>query len=309
MENDKEVLLVHQAMEAVNLTDSTNIVLSPQFYTYKEEEIPVQYAYQAKRIAPSLFDGLLDDDKTYEYITWKKEDRWCFVAYDMDEIVAFLASRNIATDVIFKIFFMQQLETCLQAPVCLGSKECLVSIEGRIVVVPNMVLSEDEVPTETLSETCLPKHGGLTVKREGGLFFSARQLHLMSGVLIVFALLLIIEGMRYTKADKSADEDLSALLEEHTSLSSSYVRESELEKYTAIDTKERVKRNVIKSVSGMIFKGVTFESMEMNEKKFSILFGCSNVKVCAKVIEIAKKEQFNTSKPKGSSQVKVEGSL
>ena len=60
MGSNKELLLVHASMEDVSLAHSVNVMLTPQFYTLKKEELPVKYLYQAKRIAPSLFDGLLE---------------------------------------------------------------------------------------------------------------------------------------------------------------------------------------------------------------------------------------------------------
>jgi hypothetical protein len=59
MGNNKDLLLVHSAMERVTLVESVNVMLTPQFYTLKKEALPVKYAYQAKKIAPSLFEGLL----------------------------------------------------------------------------------------------------------------------------------------------------------------------------------------------------------------------------------------------------------
>ena len=66
MGSNKELLLVHASMEHVSLTHSVNVMLTPQFYTLKKEALPVKYLYQAKRIAPSLFDGLLEEGRSYE---------------------------------------------------------------------------------------------------------------------------------------------------------------------------------------------------------------------------------------------------
>jgi len=49
MGNNRELLLVHADMEHVSLSQSVNIMLTPQFYTLKKEPLPVKYRYQAKK--------------------------------------------------------------------------------------------------------------------------------------------------------------------------------------------------------------------------------------------------------------------
>ena len=55
-------------MKEHSLSHSVNIMLTPQFYTLKKEKLPVRYLYQAKKIAPSLFDGLVEDIQKYDYL-------------------------------------------------------------------------------------------------------------------------------------------------------------------------------------------------------------------------------------------------
>mgnify|MGYP001829238495 CR=1 FL=1 len=74
MRNNKELLLVHPSMKPVSLTEAVNVMLPPQFYTLKKEALPLRYAYQAKKIAPSLFDGLLEAGGHYEYMVWKEDE-------------------------------------------------------------------------------------------------------------------------------------------------------------------------------------------------------------------------------------------
>ena len=57
LENTKELLLAYPSMKQVTLSESVNVMLPPQFYTLKKEALPLRYAYQAKKIAPSLFEG------------------------------------------------------------------------------------------------------------------------------------------------------------------------------------------------------------------------------------------------------------
>jgi len=92
--NSKELLLAYSGMKNQTLSHSVNIMLTPQFYTLKKEKLPLKYLYQAKKIASSLFDGFLDEQKNYEYFVYKQRDEWIFIAYNPKEINALLASKG-----------------------------------------------------------------------------------------------------------------------------------------------------------------------------------------------------------------------
>ncbi|NOR55751.1 MAG: hypothetical protein GQ531_06035, partial [Sulfurovum sp.] len=101
----KALLLVYKDMPEQTLDESVNIVLTPQFYTLKREVLPLQYAYQAKRIAPSLFEGLLEDASNYAYFVQKEKDAWLFIAYDLEKIQDFLVEKGFDLTLVSKMFF------------------------------------------------------------------------------------------------------------------------------------------------------------------------------------------------------------
>ena len=92
-------------------------------------------------------------------------------------------------------------------------------------------------------------------------------------------------------------------------MESSYTRKSIAAKYKAIDTKERKKRDIVKSLSDMIFKGSKLRSLSMDNKRFKAEFSCKDADVSKKLNELAKKEKFNTSKIANSNNLKIEGTL
>ncbi len=75
MGSNKELLLVHAGMQRQFLSHDVNVMLTPQYYTLKREELPVKYLYQAKKIAPSLFDGLLEEVGEYDYMVYKEKGK------------------------------------------------------------------------------------------------------------------------------------------------------------------------------------------------------------------------------------------
>jgi hypothetical protein len=295
-------------MKQVTLSDTVNVMLPPQFYTLKKETLPLQYAYQAKKIAPSLFDGLLEEGKNYEYMVWKEEEEWIFLAYDLEMITAFLESKGFALEHVAKIFFAQQAVEKFEKPLLLGSNETLVSLDGMIVVVPRGALGEDEKATLVFDNSFTPKKG-VSLYSAYGSILSMKQASTLAVIFVLFALMFFVEGWRYSHNTQAGEEQMQELLEAYPSLQSKYTRESIVKKYKTIDSAERKKRDLIKTLSGMIFKGVTLTSLEMDEKMVKAQFACKDEKVAKRVKDLAKKNQLNVFAVSGSNDVKIEGAL
>lgn len=307
----KALLLIHAAMERVTLLESVNIMLTPQFYTLKKEALPVKYAYQAKKIAPSLFEGLLEDSDSYEYMVYKEEDTWVFIAYDAAKITAFLQSKGIPVSKVNKVFFAQQAVDAFTAPLALGDNEALVVIDKTVVVVPRIALDEAEQPSLTFDASFTPQKG-VRLKSEGrtaSSLFTQKQAFALAAVGLLFAGIFVLEGSRYGGDSQEANAQLQSLYDAYPSLQSSYARQGIIDKYKSIDEKERKKRDAIKAFSGMIFKGVTLTSLHVDDKSFKAQFHCANDEVAKKVKALAKKSRYNISKAKDSTDLSIEGTL
>ena len=305
--NSKALLLAYSGMEKQSLSYSVNIMLSPQFYTLKKEKLPLKYLYQAKKIAPSLFDGFLEDTKKYEYFVYKEEEEWIFIAYDPEAISNFLLSKGIKPEQAAKIFFAQQASDSFTAPVLMGEKESLVSLNNTVVVIPRSAMQEN---SETLSfdDSFTPKTG-VTLQGAHGSVLSKKQTVGLALFFTLFALMFFVEGWRYTNDSQSAHEEMQILLDEYPSLQSQYTRDSIAAKYTMIDKNERKKRDIVKTLAGMIFKGVKVSSFSMNEKVFKVDFICSDAKVVKRLIQLAKKSEFSSAKSMTGNVVHIEEKL
>jgi len=290
----------------VTLTDSVNVMLTPQFYTIKREALPVNYMYQAKRIAPSLFEGLLDKAENYEYFIIKEQDTWLFIAYNMEAIKVFLKEKNFALEYISKLYFAEQVVSQFTKPVLLGEKEALVNLNGTAVVVPRGALDEEE-GTIKINNQFLPKKG-ISLAETASLI-SFKQAISFAIIFILFSVIFIVEGLRYDGNTAEMEEEMRLLLENYPSLQSTYTRESVAVKYKKIDQKERKKREIIKALSLMIFKGATLTSLSIDDKKFNAIFSCENAKIIQKLKELAKREKFNTIKIANENRLRIEGMI
>ena len=107
MGSSRQRVLVHRDMEDFLTSDSVDILLTPQFYTFLQEELGIKFSYQAKQIAPSLFDDYLDESLNYQFFVYKIGDSWQFFAYSVEEITTFLKDKGIEEGQINKIYFIQ----------------------------------------------------------------------------------------------------------------------------------------------------------------------------------------------------------
>jgi len=307
MGNTKELVLAYPSMKQVTLSKSVNVMLPPQFYTLKKEALPLRYAYQAKKIAPSLFDGLLEEGKHYDYMVWREGEQWVFLAYNMEMITEFLKSKGFNLESVAKIFFVQQAVTKFDTPLLLGESEALVSLDDTVAVVPGKALAGEEA-TLAFDNSFMPKKG-VVLQGAYGSVVSMKQALTLAAIFMLFALMFFVEGWRYNSNTQADEAKMQELLEAYPSLQSRYTRESIVNKYKTIDSSERKKRDMIKALSGMIFKGVTLTSLEMNEKKYSAQFSCKDEKVVKRVKALAEKKQLKAIAAAGSNDVKIEGVL
>jgi len=305
--NKKELILVHTAMKSVSPTKSVNLLLTPQFYTLKKEILPIKYLYQAKKIAPSLFEGLLDRNFAYEYFVFKEKDAWVFIAYDINKIMDFLSTKDIRPEKVSKLYFAQQALDMLHTPVSLGEKEILGVIDHTAVVVPAAALRD--APLAGMPDLDFAFSRGVALHNAYGSILSLSQAIVMAGIFMTFAAMYLVEGIRYAQASQQQRQEIEGLLAAHPSLQSKYARESIAAKYKAIDSKERKKRETIKTLSAMIFRGAALSSLQINEKSFKARFVCKDDKAVKQLQELAKKEQFNASVAAKSTDVDIEGAL
>jgi hypothetical protein len=307
LEKTKTLILVHSEMQTVlPAKGMVNLMLTPQFYTLKREALPVKYAYQAKRIAPSLFEGLLENTEAYKYFVSKEDDTWLFIAYDEAKIRAFLLSKQIDLSRVGKIYFAEQSQKLFTSPVLMGEKEALVNIDDTITVVPQIVLSP-EVEALTFNESFAPKSG---ISLQGGShsFINDTQAYILAGILTLFAGMYIAEGVSYKGSGTLEKEEMQALLGQHPSFSSSYKRDSILSKYRKIEKKERKKRESIKALSRMNFKGSVLTSLVVNDKKFEAKFNCTDTSSVNRLKTLAKDAKLNVGTIKNNSLM-IQGAL
>lgn len=300
-------MLISDAMQSVSSSEALDIMLSPQFYTLKRENLPVRYHFQAKKLASSILENLLPEEGNYEYYVFKEEDLWIFIAYDTEEIGRFLQSRGISAEQVSKLYFAQQVSKKFSTPVLLDENTALSNVQHSATVVPRMLLPE-ETQYQDFDETFKPKSGasfGVGIHS----IIEKKEAWTIGAIFLIFTLMFFAEGLRYRQVIVTMQEKVSLLLEDYPALQSQYARENIAKKYRKIDREERHKREVLKNLSRLVLPGVEVESLLMGKKLFSATFKCPDEKSVIRLQSLAKEKQYKTSRIGSENLVKIEGSL
>ena len=265
------LLLLHKRLEGVKKAAKYDLVLSPQFYIVTREKIPVKYAFQAKKLAPSILDDLLPADDRYEYEVKRDGDSWLFFAYSPREIEHFLQSCcNIPAHRIGKVYFADQLKEVLKKlPIGIDEENALTLIDGFATIVPRSMLQSDRYARFT---TKLRPNYNYTFKQTTSRAKETkldRTSIIAASLLFLLGLFFFLDGYGYKKAIAKEEAQLDRLYEENPALRSKLVRESIKEKYEKIEKRERSIRKLLDSYSQLTSKKTFLDRLEL--KKHSLV--------------------------------------
>jgi hypothetical protein len=294
-------------MEPTDIDTTFDIMVSPQFYTYKHEDLAVRFLYQARKLAPSILENLLPSNGKYEYYVFREEDGWAFIAYDHEMVSHFLQERGIPTDKIAKLYFAQQVAEKFTVPVLLNENEVLGKVQNTATVLPRALLST-ETKYQAFSDTFRPS-GGKTFGAGSRSIINEKNTWILSAVFFAFGLMFAVEGMRYRNVIETMQGKVALLLKDYPALQSAYSRENIARKYRKIDKEERHKREVLKGLSRLMLPGVQLESLLLDGKRFAAALKCPDEKTVVRVQSLAKERQYKSSRAGSENLLKIEGSL
>ena len=294
-------------MPPLEESSAFDIMLSPQFYTYKHEDMPIRFKFQAKKLAPSILENLLPKDIEYEYFVFREGDGWAFVAFSPEEISTFLHSHAIAAERVSKLYFAQQSAENFTVPVSLDENEALANINGTATVVPKILLSPD-TDYQDFDAKFRPSEGKSFGAGLSSLI-GEKDSWVITAIFVMFALMFVVEGFRYKHTISSMEKKVDTLLANYPSLQSRYARENIAQKYRKIDEEERSKREILKSLSRLMLPGVELEALHMEGKKYSAMLKCPDEKSVTRVLALTKEKKFKASRIGSNNIVKIEGNM
>ena len=298
-------VLVHKEMQDINTIDSVDIVLTPQFYTFLREELGVKFSYQAKQIAPSLFDDYLDKEEEYQFHVYRCKEDWCFFAYSVDEIISFLETKGLKAHQINKIFFAQELASHIENAIELSPNSAMHSIDDTVTLLPKRLISSDYEYSH-LDIDSLSLKNGIALGSSYNSIVPLKETIIITSLLVILGVIFFIEGGRYSGSMENLVSKKDKLLEKNSKLSSNRVRKSILEKYVPIDRDERAKRDSMREISKLLFSESRLKELIIEDKKISAKIKVKNSNV---IKQIEKQNKSFKLKKEKNSIVKLERSL
>jgi len=305
MGNSKELVLVYKGMPTVSLDDRFSIVLTPQNYILKKENLPIKQEYQSKKIVSSIFDNFIDNKDEYSFFVYKENEDWIFIAYKQQEIIELLEEAGIPSANVDEIFFAQQMVSSISKPISLGEKNALVVIDDIATVVPKSILPDNTIYENELEDIHPKKSVPLSNDNS---YIDTKTSIIYSSIFILFAIFFILEGMRYTHSSKEKSNKVETILQHYPALESSYKRESILSKYSIIDKEQRAKRELIKKLSRLISQNVKIEKFDLRQQKYMVILSTPDTHLLKQIQQKVKSNGMQISNI-SSNKLTIKGHL
>ena len=286
------LLLLHRGLTSVKKANSYDLVLSPQFYIVKREKVPVKYAFQAKKLAPSILEDMLPSEIGHEFIVQKDGDSWLFYAYMPREIEHFMENEcRIPAYKINTIYFADQLKPVLEKfPIGIDEYSALTLIDGFATIVPRDMLKSDKYAK--FNKKLRPDKGfKFKSSRKVGKSSKIDKSAITTAILsVLLGAAFLTEGVSYKRAAKHELENITAN-SDNPQLQSKLTRDSIKQKYQKIETKQRAIRETLAQFSKMASKRTILSNLNFDGKTVKATFS-TNAQELKRVKNLAKRAKL-----------------
>lgn len=244
-----------------------DLLLTPQFYIFKKESLPVSYQYQALKLAPSILDELTGTG-TYSYAAIKEDNDWALIAYDMGKIESFLEEKGLPRDAINKVYFAQQSRAHFVQPISVDAKNALVTVDDTVVMLPKSIVGDEECGILT---NALRPEKGIAVSQSRHSWVSQKQAIFVSVLLCGLAVLYFFEAYRYQRATTAVAQKVEDVKQRYPQLQSksTMVLNSIYESNHAIDSIQRKIRGRLKDISRLTSKASKIQTLKIDTKSYA----------------------------------------
>ena len=118
------------------LFEKSDLVLSPEFYWAKKTTLNLRYAYEASKMATSVFDGILPAG-TFKFKVFKLDkNEFIFIAYDTQSIIKKLEDMGVDMHLVEKIYVAQSEFMDGDVALKINGTYAIASSAGVITYVP-----------------------------------------------------------------------------------------------------------------------------------------------------------------------------
>ena len=133
MHSNSSILFLDKKTKKIPSAKKFYLILSPSLYWFKKESLAIS-PHQAKKIAPSVFEGTVPEGE-YSYYVYKHDDEYWFFAYQDKEIIQKLSTLGIKPAQIIKVYPAQVALKDISSPISIDGTT-LINENGTIVALP-----------------------------------------------------------------------------------------------------------------------------------------------------------------------------
>jgi hypothetical protein len=265
-----------------------NIILSPSLYWVKKAQLPLKYAHEVKKLAPSLFEDILPAGN-YSYVVYKEQDYFLLFAYEDKQIISLLQEKNIALGAIKSIHFAQSMLETHEGVYGIDEERVITSQERIVLLLPREWFDD----IQTLDIASLKPSKKEIKLQQFNHIISAKTLYSITAILFAFFLLLAGEYFLLKKQNNHIETQKDALFASYNLKPTMMQNKAILAKYKKIDTRQKELRQYIYLIlKTPLAKGQKITNLSYNNSMIKIDFSGIDQERALPLINKLKKEKI-----------------
>jgi len=280
------------------ITKKSNLILSPEFYWVKRVSLNVNFVYEVKKMAPSLFDGMLPNGE-FKFLVFKVEkNSFIVIAYDIDSIKKTLITLGIDIDLVEKVYLAQSEFVGSNLALRVSDTCGIVMLDGVVVYtcldfIDTNISVDDAIKEKKLTNNYIYSYGQQKINIE------PKHLTLLLWILFFLNLIFVLDIVKLNSNNNQLLLQKENFIQENSLPQTSFQLKSIQDELKLVDKTQIDLREDIHYLSK--FK------LEKKEYFKSIIFSNNTLKY---KLETSKKEKFQRYlSNKNRSSIKIEADL
>jgi len=294
----RKLLFIHKQERIEPIEERVDIILSPAYYWFKEESLPAKSVAQAKKLAPSVFDGAIPDG-TYSYAAIKKEGTFWLFAYNDALIAARLDALGIAAAKIGDIYCAQTEFIDIERPVAIDEKSVLIKTDDKISIAP-AAYAADAIPMERFLQEHTPSKHALHVNLFQNSLIEEKYLYRLIALLVAVIVVYFANYMLLKRSYKAQLVEKMRIAQEYDLPQTSFELKALQRSLTSKHKRElRFRRDFKKLLTIALRPKEHIREIAIEQKRASVAITLQNVKRAEAIKdEIAKRFTIKSAKVK-----------
>lgn len=200
-----------------------DIVLSPEFYWVKKVRLNIKFSHIVKKMAPSIFDGMLPDGE-FEYRVFKvKTGEFIVLAYDIKEIMRELELLGINLSMIDKMYTVQSellekdIEIAIDSDSALAMEDdVLFCMPVKLAETNNLISIDDVMQAKRLSSNYIFSKSFQKVK------INSKDIALILSLLILLNVAAMLDILKTKREIRNLEKQKEVFIKENSLPSTSF---------------------------------------------------------------------------------------